>query len=1036
MEKGIYEQIINKRIDQELKKLNADYFVETEKIKSKESARRLSNYLSQFIEKILEKKANKTNEEQIVEQIELVNKIVDFVVSEKNIKDFRDELIHDRGEILLSLLERNANNQLTDEKGIRPETSISTSTLFTGSHNEPSLAKEILREIKSSDQVDLIVSFIKWNGLRLIFEALKDFTKSGGKLRIITTTYMRATEVKAIEELANLPNTKIKISYDTNKTRLHAKSYIFWRKSGFSTAYIGSSNISVPALAGGLEWNVKITNQDQPLTLKKINLTFESYWQDSDFVLYDENSIQKLQETLTTPKIQSSEYYFDIKPYRFQEAILEQLRVEREIHGNYKNLVVAATGTGKTVISAWDYQRFSKNNSLHNRLLFIAHREEILEQSISCFRGILKDQNFGDKYVGRFVPGSYDHLFCSIQTFNSKELWKELSFDYYDFIIVDEFHHSAAPSYQRLLTHFQPKILLGLTATPERMDGEDILVYFNGKITSELRLPEAIDRQLLCPFHYFGVSDSIDLSSLKWVRGGYDKKELTQIYTQSSKRVTEIIGSIHNYVANFDEIKGLGFCVSIEHAMFMADQFNDFKIPSLALTGNSDDEERRNAKIKLQNGDYKFLFVVDIYNEGVDIPEVNTVLFLRPTESLTIFLQQLGRGLRLHESKECLTVLDFIGNANKNYRFEEKYRCLLADSTSNFEKQIKNGFDWLPNGCFINLEKKAKEYILENISRSFFNTKRIIEQMRRFIEEENEPLNLYHFCTHFHIKPEVIYSLNTTFTTLYFSEIVSKKNVFENENLRKALIRIAKINSYEWLSYLLEVLPKIKQNQPIEITDYQRKMLVMFYLTIYSNRNTNIKVDLITQIKQTIDCDLYDELIDLLKLNIENIDFVEESIELKKSCPIKLHSSYSLFQILSAVGVMDENTPNNTREGVKEVKDLQLDLFFVTINKDIEHFSEETMYKDYAISDEIFHWESQNKTSANSPTGQRYIHHQELNSQIMLFVRTNRSENNQTSLYTNLGLVDYLSHQGEKPIAFVWKLQKKMPLGLFNKIKG
>ncbi|MDU5263522.1 MAG: DEAD/DEAH box helicase, partial [Clostridium celatum] len=353
--------------------------------------------------------------------------------------------------------------------------------------------------------------------------------------------------------------------------------------------------------------------------------------------------------------------------------------------------------------------------------------------------------NFGELMVGGRTPETLDHLFVSIQSLNSKDLCDITSEDYYDFIIVDEFHHAAAPSYQRLLSYYKPKVLLGLTATPERNDNKDIFKYFEDRISGEIRLPEAIDRKLLSPFQYFAVSDSVDLSKLKWQRKGYNISELDKVYTGNDIRVNNILASLNKYITDINEVVGLGFCVSKEHAKFMALRFNEAGIPSLALTDESKKEDRNTAKERLVNGEIKFIFVVDIYNEGVDIPEVNTILFLRPTESLTVFLQQLGRGLRLSEGKECLTVLDYVGQAHKNYNFKEKFRALIGRTNKSVKEYIENGFLTLPKGCYIQLEKEAKEYILRNI-KSAANTKtNLINTIRTFKGDTDLELTLENF---------------------------------------------------------------------------------------------------------------------------------------------------------------------------------------------------------------------------------------------------------------------------------------------------
>ena len=737
---GLYEQIINQALNSELLEI-PEACKSIASIDRAEASKVLAQYLADVVQKGMENLLD--NGGDISAQIGLANQIVTLIQNTTQEADFAALHVDQRAEQLLALL-RQQDPRLAAGKTAaslsRPETSIARSSLFTGAIKEPQMYTELKKEIGSADRIDMLVSFIKWSGLRLLMEELREFTQNGGELRIITTSYMGATDLKAIEELRALPNTRIKVSYDTKRTRLHAKTYVFYRDTSFTTAYVGSSNLSNAAISSGLEWNVKVTRRDLPETIDKIAATFESYWNASEFEYYSEGQKERLARALKAEKYIDSNnaaiYTMDITPYSYQQEILDKLEAERTIRGYTRNLVVAATGTGKTVISALDYKRFCKQNpgKLH-RLLFIAHREEILRQSLYTFRAVLKDANFGELFVGNYKPESIDHLFVSIQTFNSQDFTAKTASDFYDYIVVDEFHHAAAPTYQKLLSYYNPKILLGLTATPERMDGKSILPYFHHRIAAEIRLPEAIDRKLLCPFQYFGVTDTVDLSTLKWSAGGYDKGELSNLYTLSgtvsNRRADLVVNSLLRYVTDIDEVKGLGFCVSIEHAEFMCRYFNQRGIPSIFLTGKSTDEERNTAKGKLVSGDVRFIFVVDIYNEGVDIPEVNTVLFLRPTESLTVFLQQLGRGLRLAEGKDCLTVLDFIGQANKRYRFEDKFAALLSNTSRSVTREIKDGFVSAPKGCYIQLEKKAARYILDNIRASYGNTAGFVSRVAR-----------------------------------------------------------------------------------------------------------------------------------------------------------------------------------------------------------------------------------------------------------------------------------------------------------------
>lgn len=1040
---GLYEQVINTALNRELSGI-PDARKSVTPIDKAEASKVLAQYLADVVQKGLENVLD--NGGNITDQVDLANRIVSLIEQETKEVAFASLGVDQRAEQLLALLReqdpRLAVGRTADDLS-RPETSIAQSSLFTGAIHEPQMYTELKKEIVSADRIDMLVSFIKWSGLRLLMDELREFTQNGGELRIITTSYMGATDVKAIEELRALPNTKIKVSYDTKRTRLHAKTYVFYRNTGFTTAYVGSSNLSNAAISSGLEWNVKVTHRDLPETIDKIAATFESYWNSSEFEYYSEDQRERLARALKAEKYYDSNndavYTMDIAPYSYQQEILDKLEAERTVRGYTRNLVVAATGTGKTVISALDYKRFRKQNpGKPCRLLFVAHREEILRHSLYTFRAVLKDANFGELFVGNNRPESIDHLFMSIQTFNSQGFAEKTASDFYDYVVVDEFHHAAAPTYQKLLTYYQPKILLGLTATPERMDGKSILSYFGNRIAAEIRLPEAIDRKLLCPFQYFGVTDTVDLNTLKWSAGGYDKNGLSNLYTLSgavaNRRADLVVSSLLRYVTDIDEVKGLGFCVSVEHAEFMCRYFNSRGIPSIFLTGKSSDEERKTAKGRLVSGEVRFIFVVDIYNEGVDIPEVNTVLFLRPTESLTIFLQQLGRGLRLAEGKDCLTVLDFIGQANKRYNFEDKFAALLSNTTRSVSREIKEGFVSAPKGCYIQLEKKAARYILDNIRASYGNTAGLVSRAASFTEDNGLELTLANFLDYYHLDPRAIYKFSS------FSRICARADVTPDfsepleEIFTKALGRLAVVDSRRWIRFLLDLLPRLDNVDFSALSELEQRMLQMFYVTVWGKAAESWKSDEVLDNLYALSDSpvLLGELLDLLRYRYEQIDFIDEPVDLGFDCPLDLHCTYTRDQLLVALDFMK---PATVREGVKWLPEKQLDVFFVTLNKADKDYSPTTMYNDYSINESLFHWQSQSTTAADSPTGQRYIHHRERGSKVLLFVREFKADRitGGAEAYTFLGTANYVKHEGSRPMNITWQLDRPIPAKFLKK---
>lgn len=1035
MEFGIYESLITTSLKQKLEKLNPqEYFiVDEKKLNPEEASQYLGRHLNKVISAAFKQIKDKKEVSKVESQIQIVNKLLLFLANEIENYNFNEDLLDAQGRILEGVFDK-INSDFVDVKlrlnEIMPSTRLTQSELFTGGNVGISLESELKKEIRSADRIDLLVSFIKWKAIVILKDAFQEFTERGGKLRVITTTYMGATDAKAIDELSKLKNTEIKVSYNNSNERLHAKAYLFFRNSGFHTGYIGSSNFSRSALTDGLEWNVKVTTQEIPHIIDKFRKTFESYWLSPEFELYNSAYYIELSQALTNNKFSKVGHdittFFNIKPYHYQLEILEKLQVERTIHNSHRNLVVAATGTGKTMLAAFDFKMFKESHP-NCKFLFLAHRIEILQQAMFTFQNVLKDRNFGELMGDGYKIGQKNAVFATIQTFNNIDLVNFCDASYYDYIIVDEVHHAQAKSYQKVIQYFNPKILLGLTATPERMDGKDVLQDFNYRIAAEIRLPDALNNKILCPFQYFGLTDSVDYSKIKWEKGRYNSAELSNVLTANDIRVRDIIQNLYKYTKDPLAVSCIGFCVSKEHAVYMSDKFNLAGLKSAWL--NSDNSVHRKSVLdSFIKKEIQYLFVVDMFNEGVDIPQIDTVMFLRPTESLTIFLQQLGRGLRLHDGKDVLTVLDFVGQSREEYDFENKFRALIGKTNSTVAHEIERDFPNLPLGSSIVLERKAKEYILENIKKATNLDKRqLLKRLIQFKNHTNKPLSLANFLAIFNLKLSDIYK-NNTFTQLKAEAFQYEIDTLHIDRFKSMLGKKWIVtHSLQYFKFILKLYHHSFDIKKMYLGPQEYLLATMFYYDFYQKSKVGDSLeDAILEIGKNKT--LVSEMLEYIEVKIDQLDFEEIPCDLSLNFPLQIHARYTREQILVALGLTDFNFQSNNREGVAFNKRTNVEALFINLMKTEEDFSPTTLYDDYAINEYLFHWQSQNSSYASDGKGYSYIKHAELGKKILLFVRESPTNVHKfTQGYVFLGPANFVDYEGSRPMSIKWRLDKPIP---------
>jgi superfamily II DNA or RNA helicase/HKD family nuclease len=1037
---GLYEQLVTQAIEEQVEDLRgAGWHVVEAPVGTESSPHVLARYLGQRAAQALAA----LPEDQ---RVSVANEVLRAL--EERGDGGPAGRIADGPRQLLAIAEKEAPGVYT----VRPATPLSESTLLTNAPEDPSLGTELRAELATANRVDLICAFVKWYGLRVLEEPLRAAAARKVPIRVVTTTYMGATDRYALDRLVREFGAEVKVNYELRSTRLHAKAWLFRRRSGFDTAYVGSSNLSRAALLDGVEWNVRLSSVSTPAVLKKFEATFESYWSDPSFELYNpDQDAARLDEALNsasgrgrgdsgqeTTRISLSG--LEVRPYPHQRDMLDQLNAEREVHGLHRNLLVAATGTGKTVMAALDYRAMLRRLGRKPEqlsLLFVAHRQEILKQSLRTYQDVLTDANFGELLVGGNVPENWRHVFASVQSLGRNRL-EELAPDHFDVIVIDEFHHSTAPTYRRIIDHFQPMELLGLTATPERSDGRHVHVeYFDGRIAAEMRLWEALENDLLSPFHYFGIADNTDLSTVGWRRGAYDPDELDRLFTGNEARARLVVKALQDKVAEPQRMRALGFCVSVSHAYFMAEYFRRAGIVAAAVDGSTPQSERDAALELLRLGELQVLFSVDLFNEGLDIPDVDTLLLLRPTQSATVFLQQLGRGLRRTEDKPVLTVIDFVGQHRAEFRIEEQFRALTNLTRRRLVEHVEQDFPQLPSGCQIILDRKSKQAVLDNIKAQLkLGIKGLANEVREYARPE-----LAEYLRESRREPADLYRGSSSWTAL-----LRRAGLLDGEPPAGEDALLKRVSTFLHAADPLRVAAytELLSDDAIdyaELTEQQRGFAHMLFFSLWPTGGgfADYQAGFDSLREQSA---FRSEVRQLLAWNLDHTRRpTSPLLGAHSGVPLALHAEYSREEILPALRAAELGgfVPGNFREGVKWCPAINTDALMVTLTKDEKDFSPTTRYHDYALSPTLFHWESQNSTSPTSGVGMRYRQHQDQGSHVLLFVRRfKNTDSGGPQPWTLLGPVDYKSHEGSKPMAVVWQVRTPIPadIELYSAIAG
>lgn len=926
-----------------------------------------------------------------------------------------------------------------------PETGLALPWLFTAGRGSPALLSELGREAAACDQIDILVSFITMSGVRKLIDVLRAVTAADAsgagstRIRVLTTTYVGATELRALQVLAGLNGCEIRISLDGRRTRLHAKAWIFHRRTGFGSAYVGSANLTGAALMGGLEWTVKLTQRGQEALYDRACAHFDTLWLDDEFTPFhqdDPSCVAAVAEALRREGGEGTAapgFFFDIQPKHYQREILNELRHERE-HGRNRNLVVAATGTGKTVIAALDYRNTCAERGDRPRLLYVSHRTEILKQARRTYREVLRDNSFGELLAEGAQVVDFNYLFASIDSLTSQGLVERLGPGYWHTVVIDECHRLAANRFDRLATAIQPTHLLGLTATPERTDGQPISQYFmsrpDGAPAAELRLWDALDMQLLAPFEYYGCDDDTDFSEVPW--GQRNEAACIDLQVRANQaRARLVIREWGRLAADPRKSRALVFCVSVEHARFMTDQLNQAGLPAECLVGATPMPQRRSAPARLASGELCALVTVDLYNEGVDLPDVDILLLLRPTQSPLLFQQQIGRGLRLSPGKESCLVLDFVGHHRTDFRFDQLLGALTGATRRELLEAVKGGFSMLPPGCHIHLQRQTRDQVLRSLQTLVQQRwGRLATELQSYAAvRRNQALTLGRFMHDQQIPIEDIYrtARPSGWTSLKRrAGLLATPEAAGEAELSRKFRYLTHVDDPKQIQFLKRVAESGAEYVAETSDDVLRAQMLAYAMETGAEAVPHDAV--VRRLAESPECvaelaELADVLEARSRLDAMRIPGLED-------LPLSIHAAYRRPEILAAAGVLTETHWFAHREGVLAIPARRCELLLVTLDKS-KGFHDRIAYRDYAVSPTRFHWQTQNAAGPHTAVGRRYSGSMDGNGwTFQLFVRANPDQ-----AYRACGPVRLASPEdisGDRPMSINWTLEVPLPPRLFT----